>query len=218
MKENSREKIFEKINQYADLRNKDVLEIGCGGGRITAMMAGKPETLVAIDPDEKKIKDAGVRIKGVDFQIGSGEKTSFADNSFDLVIFTLSLHHQNSRKAIAEAGRVLKENGRIIVVEPLAEGELERVFALLHNENKEKEDALNAIKTSSLELTGSETFSAEWIFENEDDLYESVFDYYEMPFDSKTAENIRSFLGDKIKDRPIALADLMVIQSLKLPA
>lgn len=215
MKEYSSQIIFEKIIQYSDIENKEILEIGCGDGRITTLLSGKPKMLVAIDPDEKKIKEAKTNIKGVDFQIGSGEKTLFSNNSFDLVIFTLSLHHQNSQIAIKEACRVLKDNGKILVIEPVVEGELEQLFALLYNENKEKIKAQNAIGASGLFLEDSETFEAKWVFENEKDLIRSTFEYYEMPLDSKIASQMSSHLGEKIKDHPIVLLDLMTIQSLK---
>ena len=135
MRENSSQKIFEKIMQYAEITDKEILEVGCGDGRITALLAGRPKALVAIDPDENVIQRAKSEIREVDFHVGSGEKTLFPDNVFDVVVFTLSLHHQNSRKAIAEACRVLKEEGTILVIEPVVEGELERLFSLLHNED-----------------------------------------------------------------------------------
>jgi ubiquinone/menaquinone biosynthesis C-methylase UbiE len=214
MKEFSSQIISEKIIQHTDLKNRNILEIGCGDGRITALLAGKSKTLVAIDPDEKEIKKAKSNIKGVDFQISSGEKTPFLNNSFDLIIFTLSLHHQNSQIAIEEACRVLKDNGRILVIEPVVEGELERVFALLYNENKEKIEAQNVIKASGLLLESSETFEAKWVFEDEKDLIKSIFSYYEMPIDSEIALKITSLLGERINSHPVTLIDLMVIQSL----
>ena len=214
MKENSSQKIFEKILEYADIENQDILEVGCGAGRITSLLAGKPKALVAIDPDEEKIKEAQSNIMDVDFQIGSGEQTSFRTGRFDLVIFTLSLHHQNSQKAIFEANRVLKDEGKILVIEPIIEGELERLFALLFDENDNKIQAQYAIKTSGLWLERSEIFEAKWIFEDKNDLLKSPFEYYEMPFDSKIASDMLSLFGEKVKANPIILTDLMVIQSL----
>ena len=134
---------------------------------------------------------------------------------FDLVIFTLSLHHQNSQKAIAEADRVLKDDGKILVIEPVIEGEIERLFASLYDENENKIEAQHAINTSGLVLERSETFEAEWIFEDKDDLIASPFEYYEMPFDSKIASEMLSLFGEKIKANPVILTDLMVFQSLR---
>lgn len=171
--------------------------------------------LVAIDPDENAIQNARINIPGVDFSVGSGEKLTFADSLFDGVIFTFSLHHQNSRKALREAARVVKAGGKIFVVEPVIEGEIERVFAFLHNENKDKRLAQKAITNSGLSIVASEVFTAEWIFKNEDDLFQSLFGYYDMPFDSDIAVKLSDLLGKKMKLSPIVLVDTMSIQSLK---
>jgi len=218
MKQYSSQKIVKKIIEFADLKYKQVLEIGCGDGRITALMAEKPERFVAIDPDEQKIEKARSNVVGVDFQIGSGENMTFPDNCFDLVIFTLSLHHQDSKKAIDEARRVLKKDGKILVIEPIVEGEIERLFALLYDENKEKIEAQKSINECGLHLIDSEIFSAKWVFEDKEDLIQSTFQYYDMPFDSKIALKISNLLGEKIKSHPIVLFDSMIIQSLNEPA
>jgi len=215
MKIDSDQRIIEKILQFADLENKQVLEIGCGNGRITSLMVGKPKNLIAIEPDAESIREAREKVPGVDFRIGSGENLEFSDERFDLVIFTLSLHHQNSKAAIREASRVLKNKGIILVIEPINDGEIERIFALLRNENKETLEAQKAINESGLRLERSEVFNAKWVFENEEELTQSLFNYYDMPFDANTAIQITDLLGAKLEDHPIELLDTMVIQSFK---
>ena len=215
MKEYSGLKIYDNIVKYSELENKKILEIGCGTGRISALLSQKTNFLAAIDPDENAIEIARTNIPGVDFSVGSGEKLNFADNFFDGVVFTLSLHHQNCRKALREAARVVKKSGIILVVEPVIEGEIERVFAFLHNEDNEKILAQKAITNSGLSIVASGFFTAEWIFKNEDDLFESIFDYYDMAFDSDVVLKISNFLGEKIKSTPIVLVDKMIIQLLQ---
>jgi len=214
MEEYSDKKIYEKIVKYSDLTNRKVLEIGCGNGRISSLLSAESGSLIAIDPDKNTIENAKKDIVGVDFRIGSGEKLDFPDSFFNIAIFTLSLHHQNSQKALREATRVLKADGKILVIEPVIEGEIERVFAFLHNENKEKRDAKNSIINSGLPIVDCETFTAEWIFKDKEDLFGSVFQYYNMPFNSEIAQNITNLLGDKINSKPIVLLDTMIIQSL----
>lgn len=78
MKDNSGERIVEKIFQFTGLENKQVLEIGCGNRRITSLLVGKPEKLVAIEPDAEKIKEAQKNVSGDDFQIaGHDDDTIF---------------------------------------------------------------------------------------------------------------------------------------------
>jgi SAM-dependent methyltransferase len=217
MEEDSAQKVYEKIVQYADLKNKHILEVGCGDGRISSLLAAEPESLVAIDPDIDSIEHAKANISGVDFRIGSGEKLGFPENCFDLVIFTLSLHHQNSKKAIAEAARVLKADGKILVIEPVVDGEVERVFAFLHNENNEHGKVQQSIKDSRLLIVDAEVFTANWIFRDQNDLIQSLFHYYDKPFDPDIEHEIIALLGDKITSQPIVLIDSMIIQSLMVP-
>jgi ubiquinone/menaquinone biosynthesis C-methylase UbiE len=108
---------------------------------VTFFLADRPAALIAIDPDPAAIEEARRVVTGVDFRIGSGEKLDFPNRWFDLVLFTLSLHHQDSKRALQEAQRVLKKDGEILVIEPDAEGEVERVFAVVHNEDAAKQAA-----------------------------------------------------------------------------
>jgi SAM-dependent methyltransferase len=218
MKENSDQIIYDKIVKYADLTKRNVLEIGCGDGRISSLLAVDSDSLIAVDPDEKKIRRAKTHIAGVDFRIGSGEILNFPNGSFDIVIFTLSLHHQNSQEAISEAARVLKKGGTILVIEPVIEGEIEQVFAFVHNEHNETREAQKSIIDSGLSIVDSDIFTAEWIFTDKDDLLQSVFQYYDMSFDSDIALKITNYLGTKIQSKPIVLIDTMIIQSLSKAA
>ncbi|MBM9519822.1 class I SAM-dependent methyltransferase [Desulforhopalus vacuolatus] len=214
MKVYSDKKICEKIKKYADLTHKNILEIGCGDGRISSLLSTDSNSFIAVDPDEKRIHRAQELFSGIDFRIGSGENLNFPDNFFDIVIFTLSLHHQNGQKAIAEATRVLKNSGKILIIEPVVEGEVEQVFAFLYNEDNETREAQKFIVESELSIVNSEIFHSEWIFEDKNDVLQSLFHYYDMPFDSEIALKITDFIGNKIQSNPILLRDTMIIQSL----
>lgn len=178
MKDNGDKIIAEKILQFTSLSNKNVLEIGCGNGRITSSLSTGPKELIAIDPDFKKVKEAKGNILGVTFQIASGENLAFANATFDLVIFTLSLHHQSSEAAIAEAVRVLEDEGEMLIVEPTIEGEVQRVFSLVHSENQELINAQRSIKNSGLKIQESEIFNTTWSFDNKEELCQSIFDFF----------------------------------------
>lgn len=217
MNTDSDQRIAEGIFQTVDLKGKKVLEVGCGNGRISSLLASQVEELVAIDPDKLRIDEARGRGLGVEFCVGSGEDLNFSNNVFDVIIFTLSLHHQNSVKALNEAKRVLKNGGLILVVEPVVEGEIEKLFSFLINENQAKLDAQKAITESGLSIDQSQTFTAKWYFEDIAGLQKSLFDYYEMEYDIQAAEKILDAVGEKAGSNPIAIEDLMIIQLLSEP-
>ena len=107
-------------------REKKILEIGCGNGRVSTEIARRCKSLTAIDPDASKIEEARrTPRRNIIFGIGSAEALAFDDNTFDIVLFTLSFHHVNFYKmnrAIDEAIRVTKPSGRIVFLEPGTEG------------------------------------------------------------------------------------------------
>ena len=212
--ENSDQRIFDKIREFSDLEDKTILEVGCGDGRISSLMADKTKKLIGIDPDEETIRQARRNIPGQDFIVASGENLAFKDEIFDLVIFTLSLHHQNGKKAIPEANRVLQRDGLILVIEPILGDEIEGVFAIVHDEKQEISDAQREISECELSIVGSQTFSARWVFKNKEELCDTIFNYYELPFDAEKAQKIYDFLGGKADNQPLELSDRMIIQSL----
>ncbi len=214
MKTDSDQRIAEKIFQFVDLKGKKVLEVGCGNGRISSLLASKADQLIAIDPDKLKIEEAKARGVGVEFYVGSGENLDFPDNVFDVIIFTLSLHHQDCEQALKEAKRVFKEGGAILVIEPVVEGEIEKLFSLLINEDQTKLDAQKAIIESGLKIDKSQHFTAKWSFDNIEDLQKSPFDYYNMRFNIQVAEKILDQVCEKSSKNPIVLEDLMIIQLL----
>jgi len=215
MQRESHQKIIAMLHRYVDLRGRWVLEVGCGEGRVTAGIKDLPQQLVALDPDAERLCQARQSMPAVDFRCGSGESLEFADQSFDLVLFTLSLHHQDGRRALAEAARVLRDSGRVVVVEPVNEGELERVLSVLDDETEAVRQAQEAVRRSALREECSETFCSRWIFVDRDDLVHSLFAYYAKPLDHDLALRLTAALGGKREHRPIILEDRLLIQVLR---
>ena len=212
MQRDSAQIIAAKIRQAFDLRGRRVLEVGCGDGRVTALIAQEPAQLVAIDPDAARISRARQDRPGVDFRIGTGEDLKFPAGFFDLVLFTLSLHHQDCSLAVKEATRVLREDGRILVVEPVSDGELERVLNVLDDETAVTGRVQETLKGCSLRLECCEIFHACWSFDDQSDLFQSLFDYYGKPFDQMLATQMSDIVAGKLDDRPIVLEDKLILQ------
>lgn len=204
-----------KILQFADLRDQEVLEIGCGDGRITSQLVGKAKRLVAIDPSPLNIAEAKENMESVGLRIGSGECLEFPNESFDVILFALSLHHQDSRVTLREAKRVLRDHGRVVILEPVNDGEIEQVCNLFQDETQVLQDALRAIDASDFEVERSEVFYTYWEFENEHELYEWLFTYYQKSFDNSLVVLIGELLGNKVKSPPIILQDKIMIVSLR---
>ena len=106
---------------------KDVLEVGCGCGFGLGYLARRANKVVGGDIDEKNIASASNYYKGredIEILKLDAHELPFSNNSFDLVVLFESIYYlENPDKFIAEARRVLRDDGILIVctVNPLWE-------------------------------------------------------------------------------------------------
>ncbi|MEM7028166.1 MAG: class I SAM-dependent methyltransferase [Chloroflexota bacterium] len=203
-----------EIQKYITLQDQAVLEIGCGDGRVTTYLVDQPRQLIALDPDPSRLKQAQSRFDQVGFFLGSGETLAFPDNSFDTVFFTLSLHHQDSVKALQEAYRVLKPSGQVLILEPANDGELEKICNIFNDETVVLSQALSAIESSKFIKQQSHTFYTEWAFADAEALYNWLFTYYEVPFNQTDRDQVIRLLGQKATESPLVLQDKTMIACL----
>lgn len=200
------------LSRYAEIDGKDVLEIGCGRGRISAYLAGRPSSFAAIDADADKIDEARMTIPDVAFSVGSGEELDFPDESFDVVLFTLSLHHQDAEAALEEARRVVRFGGRIVVLEPVAFSEFTRVRMLFHNEHDHFKQAMEALAgNEDLQEVQKEVFRTEITYDSVDELREEMFAEHDMEHDPELVAKMYVELGEKVSDRPLVVHDDLLI-------
>lgn len=110
------------IRQLCDLQGKDVVEIGCGDGRLTFKLAPFCRSIVGVDVDARFIalaneKKQALGTANIEFLVGNAENLSLMPDSADLILFPWVLHEvKNTRQALLEALRTLRENGRLIVI------------------------------------------------------------------------------------------------------
>lgn len=214
MKETTTESTLKALKSVADFSGKSVLEVGCGEGELASQLSEITGDIIAIDPDTDSILSARLNYPTIDFQIGNGCDLSFSNGTFDFVLFTLSLHHQDSKKALAEAARVLKKGGSAIIVEPVIGGDVNTAFKLVHDEDAEKQAALDSIHSSVMKVTEHKEFSTDYVFDSKLDLYDTVFGYYGRDKDLKIIEQIDDFFGERINAKPLCITHLSHIYVL----
>ena len=84
------------LRRVADLRNRRVLELGCGEGRLTLGIAADAASVFAFDPDAEAVERARRFLPrglgdGVHYRVASGQEIEIEPHSFDLVVFSWSL-------------------------------------------------------------------------------------------------------------------------------
>jgi ubiquinone/menaquinone biosynthesis C-methylase UbiE len=114
------DRITRAVLDFADVRGKDVLDVGCGDGAYTIDLydQGRPARVHGLDPAAEGVACARRRVGGrpVIVSVGSAYELPFADGRFDWAVLRCVLHHMDRpQDALREAMRVAR---RVVVVEP----------------------------------------------------------------------------------------------------
>jgi SAM-dependent methyltransferase len=106
---------------------EQVLDAGCGTGTLAMdvqQRVGATGRVFGIDPGTRQIARARAKAARrnlpIDFQIGVIEQLPFPDQTFDVVLSTIMLHHLPDglkRAGLTEIVRVLKPGGRLVIAD-----------------------------------------------------------------------------------------------------
>ena len=111
----TREIMYRRIRQV--IRDRDVLEVGCGTGELACTTAVYARHMAAIDSSMGMLRQAEKKQgpKNLVFRPGDVYELPFGDGVFDVVIIADTLHVLNDpAKALHEISRVLKPGGVLI--------------------------------------------------------------------------------------------------------
>ena len=128
-----------------------VLEVGCGTGAVTRLLARRPGVAeaVGVDPSPVFVAKAGKLAAGLgngSFEEGDGRALRFGDGDFDVVVcHTVLCHVPEPERVLAEALRVLRPGGTLAV----CDGDYATITVAL-DACDPLQDCIEAVKTGFL--------------------------------------------------------------------
>ena len=105
--------------QYVDVKPDDIiLDIGGNTGKITDLYSGNGKKIFVLEPEHKNLQFGIKHRKHIGFVEGEAGRIPFPSKHFDKIVILLSFHHiLDQDTALQEIKRVLKESGRLIMLE-----------------------------------------------------------------------------------------------------
>ena len=150
------------------LKNKKILDVGCGDGWFSFWCIDYNCIVDAIDPSEEQIEIAkNKNEKTINFIVAGGENITSLNNKYNYIFFFNSLHHVPENlmeKSLIECKKSLYEEGLIFIIEPIANGTFHDFVKNIDDETQVRNSAYNVIKNC-------EKFE---LYENKEILYNEV--------------------------------------------
>jgi ArsR family transcriptional regulator len=102
-----------------------IADLGAGEGTFSQLLARRAKKVIAVDNSEKMV-EYGTElarkhgVKNLEYRFGDIQEIPIRTGTVDLAFFSQALHHaQHPERAVAEAYRILKPGGRIVVLDLL---------------------------------------------------------------------------------------------------
>ncbi|MFT6301562.1 MAG: SAM-dependent methyltransferase [Granulosicoccus sp.] len=145
------------IDQILDVDNQFLIDAGCGDLGLSRALAKRGARVLGIDPDpiQAEINLQADDIPNVGFAHTGAQSIPVENVSVDGVLFPYSLHHipgDMYQSVFSELIRILKPDGFIYVMEPVASGKLNEVMRIFHDESEVREVAQLALDQFAIPL------------------------------------------------------------------
>ena len=102
-----------------------IADLGAGEGTVSQLLARRAKKVIAVDNSEKMVEFGAQlarnhRVKNLEYRLGDLEDLPVKKGEADVAFFSQSLHHaQHPARALAEAFRIVKPGGRVIILDLL---------------------------------------------------------------------------------------------------
>src|SRR5271165_7626295 len=142
--------LFEALAEVLEPGGKRIVDVGCGDGAVVRHLVRQGATAMGIEVSEEQLERARAKAgEGETYGVASGEGLPCPDGSADAILYLKSFHHVPGalmRPALEEASRVLAPGGRLIVIEPLADGSYFEAMRPLEDETEVRAAAYSVLQ------------------------------------------------------------------------
>ena len=133
-----------------ELAGRRLADVGCGHGAVARRLAGMGAEVIGLDPQATAVTAAMAADvdRGAHWAAAAGEALPLPDGALDDVLYFNALHHvpaDDLDTALEEAHRALKPGGRLLAIEPLAEGPLFELTRVVEDETAVRAAAEDAL-------------------------------------------------------------------------
>lgn len=180
------------IRNLCTLKDKRVLEVGCGDGRITFSLAPHCRSIVGVDLDPIFIEAANQRLhageeQNIQFLEMDAGQLQLSDETFDAVLFPWVLQMVNDPgKALKEAHRVLKRGGHLLVIGLRSDADYDKIIgqfvldsAVIDATTCYNNPIVNAFGHIENEIAADKGLGFSYFFENLELAYEAFLFAFE---------------------------------------
>jgi len=157
-----------------------VLEVGCGNGELTSVLAQRSRFVAVVDASTRALEAtraacAAQGFANVDFLEGDARRLPIESGSFDVVYIHMLLHHViSAQQVLAEARRVLKPGGCVVVTEIMpsdvpAQQRIQNAVEVLKNPTHigviPMQDVMRMMQHAGLKVVDRRVLDQMWEFE-----------------------------------------------------
>jgi 2-polyprenyl-3-methyl-5-hydroxy-6-metoxy-1,4-benzoquinol methylase len=141
---NRTKRVFE-LMKLDELKNKVILDVGCGNGQYSVFFAMMGAIVYAFDISPvgiyvgKRIAEANGVDERCHFSVQNASSTNYPDNYFDIVLFHEVLHHAIKYPNVHEETlRVVKKGGIVICADGIRENLIYNICRYIHRKSTKK--------------------------------------------------------------------------------
>lgn len=122
------------MQKLGNLEGKRVLEVGCGRGWLTRILATMGAEVWTFDISAEAVRETRAMTEKLNFQDKvhvdqmPAEKLTYDSGMFDIVVGNAILHHLDLNTSVKQIRRVLRKGGKAYFMEPLGHNPLLNLY------------------------------------------------------------------------------------------